>query len=160
MAKGPFRYAVKTACMRTADCALTHGGYFMFRGSCLCGGVKYEIHGNLTPVGHCHCSKCRKVSGAGSNAVSFAAPDHLVWTQGEQLIRKFQLPDGWSSTFCSNCGSPLPQTDPEQRICYVPAGTLDDDPGPEVVAHIYTGSKASWDVICDGAPQYIENFTS
>ena len=34
------------------------------RGSCLCGGVKYEITGPLMRSGHCHCSNCRKAHGA------------------------------------------------------------------------------------------------
>lgn len=131
----------------------------MYRGSCLCGSVKYEIRGDLTPVGHCHCSKCRKVSGTGSNAVAYALPDHLAWVEGEDRVRKFSFPDGWSSTFCSNCGSPLPQCDPKEPICYIPAGTLDDDLGPDVALHIFVGSKAPWDHIGDDAPQYEGNPT-
>ena len=42
-------------------------------------------------------------------------------------------------------------------LCFVPAGVLDDDPGPEVMGHIYVGSKASWDYIGDSAPQHDEN---
>src|SRR5260370_446696 len=34
------------------------------RGSCLCGGVKYEITGPLLRTGNCHCSNCRKALGA------------------------------------------------------------------------------------------------
>src|SRR5271169_110493 len=32
------------------------------RGSCLCGGVKFEIAGLLTPPSNCHCSMCRKTA--------------------------------------------------------------------------------------------------
>ncbi len=39
----------------------------MVRGSCLCGAVRFEITGETTKIGMCHCSKCRKVSGAASN---------------------------------------------------------------------------------------------
>jgi len=119
--------------------------------------VKYEIRGDLTSVGHCHCSKCRKVSGTASNAVCYAAPGDLVWVKGESLVKVFRFPDGWSSTFCADCGSPLPQCDASETLCFVPAGTLDDDPGPEIMGHIYVGSKASWDVIGDDAPQFEEN---
>lgn len=131
----------------------------MYRGSCLCQAVKYEVQGDMTGVGHCHCSKCRKVSGTGSNAVTYASPDHLAWVKGEEHIRKFEFPNGWSSTFCSQCGSPLPQCHPTEPICFVPAGTLDDDPGPEVLGHIFVASKASWDYIGDEAPQYDKNIS-
>jgi hypothetical protein len=30
------------------------------RGSCLCGGIRYEVDGPLGMVVHCHCSMCRK----------------------------------------------------------------------------------------------------
>lgn len=108
-------------------------------------------------MGHCHCSKCQKVSGTGANAVVYAAPDDFVWLQGESAIKDFELADGWSSTFCDDCGSPLPKVLPDRSRCIVPAGLLDDDPGPKKMGHIFVGSKASWDVIGDDAPQFDEN---
>ena len=35
----------------------------MLRGSCLCGGIVYEIDALLGPGIYCHCSQCRKASG-------------------------------------------------------------------------------------------------
>jgi hypothetical protein len=35
----------------------------MYTGSCLCGGVAYEIDGELEPIQVCHCSQCRKAQG-------------------------------------------------------------------------------------------------
>ncbi len=32
-------------------------------GGCLCGGVRYEVRGNLRQVWGCHCSQCRRTSG-------------------------------------------------------------------------------------------------
>jgi hypothetical protein len=29
-------------------------------GSCLCGGVRFEIRGPFLRANHCHCSRCRK----------------------------------------------------------------------------------------------------
>jgi hypothetical protein len=36
----------------------------MLKGSCLCGGVCYEIDGEVGPMAHCYCSMCRKQHGA------------------------------------------------------------------------------------------------
>ena len=36
----------------------------MLKGSCLCGGIRYEIDAELGPVTNCHCSQCRKAAGA------------------------------------------------------------------------------------------------
>ena len=57
------------------------------RGSCLCGGVRFEIAGRWSGIGQCHCSKCRKVSGTASNAVLYASAKSLSWVAGEALVR-------------------------------------------------------------------------
>jgi hypothetical protein len=36
----------------------------------------------------------------------------------------------------------------------VPAGLLDDPVSLEVAVHLFVGSKASWDAISSGVPQY------
>jgi len=36
----------------------------MLKGSCLCGGVRYEIDGEIGPVNACRCGLCRKMSGS------------------------------------------------------------------------------------------------
>ena len=35
-------------------------------GSCLCGGVRFEVTLPFRRASHCHCSRCRKHSGAGA----------------------------------------------------------------------------------------------
>jgi len=40
----------------------------------------------------------------------------------------------------------------------VPAGGLDGDPGVPIGVHIFVGSKAAWDIIEGGAPQYEESW--
>ena len=36
----------------------------MVRGSCLCGGVAFEIDGRLTPIQLCHARRCQKFTGS------------------------------------------------------------------------------------------------
>lgn len=52
------------------------------KGSCFCGACEFELTGKIGPVGKCHCSKCRTVSGTGSNAVLWAAPEAVTWVKG------------------------------------------------------------------------------
>ena len=40
----------------------------MIRGSCLCGGVAYEIDGRVSPIQLCHARRCRKMSASGFRA--------------------------------------------------------------------------------------------
>ncbi len=128
----------------------------MIKGSCLCGDVAFEIDGKVSPIGHCHCSLCRKVSGAGSNLVFLTAVKSLTWTKGEELKKKFSRPSGYGATFCTQCGSQLPNMDPTGKIYWVPPGVLDNDPGVKPAHHIFVGSMAPWDEITDDLPQHEE----
>ena len=133
------------------------------RGTCLCGGVAFEIDGKIGPIGQCHCSKCRKVSGTDGNAVFYTAAANLRFSRGEDLIKTYFVPNGngWSTSFCGTCGSPVPNTDSAKKIYFVPAGLLDDDPGYRgYAAHIFVGSKAPWVVLTDDAPKFEEGFGS
>jgi len=129
-------------------------------GSCLCGAVRFEITGQTTQIGMCHCSKCRKVSGVASNANLMAGIDRFRWVAGEDRIAKFALPDGWGTWRCAVCGSPLPMLYPTGGAYWIPAGLLDDDPGVRIAGHIFVGSKAPWDEIAGTAPQHVDGFGS
>jgi hypothetical protein len=126
----------------------------VIRGSCLCGGVRFGYSRAVTQVGMCHCSLCRKVSGAASNAVIVVPETDFEWMSGEELRQSFAKPSGWHTTFCRRCGSPLPQTLRGAAAYWVPAGLLDDDPGLRIGGHIFVGSKAPWDEIAGDAPQF------
>ncbi len=128
----------------------------MIRGSCLCGGIRFEINGKVSGVGQCHCSLCRKVTGTGSNAVLLTAARSFRWRAGEDLAHRYERSSGWSTTFCRVCGSPLPQLHPSGKVFWIPAGSLDDDPGTRIEQHIFVGSKAAWDEIAGSAPRYEE----
>jgi hypothetical protein len=133
------------------------------RGSCLCGGVAFEIREKWGPVGQCHCSKCRKVSGADGNAAFLVRADRLAWLRGLDLVKTYLVPNGngWRSSFCGVCGSPVPHAGNSGERYFVPAGLLDDDPGSRgYAAHIFVGSKAPWSVLTDDAPKYREGFGS
>ena len=35
----------------------------IYFGSCLCGEIRYEIHGEIGEIIQCHCQRCRKANG-------------------------------------------------------------------------------------------------
>jgi hypothetical protein len=116
--------------------------------------VRFQYARAVTQVGMCHCSKCRKVSGTASNAVIVVPEADLEWLAGRELLQEFALPDGWGATRCRTCGSPAPRKIPGAAAYWVPAGALDDDPGLGIGGHIWVGSKAAWEVIPEGPPQF------
>jgi len=123
-------------------------------GSCLCGVVAFAVDGRYSEIDHCHCWKCRKVSGSNSNAVLLTSSRSLRWERGAEFVKTYRMDDGWQSVFCAACGSPLPLLGADGKLYWVPAGSLDDDPGVGVAQHIHVQGKGSWEVIGGDAPQF------
>jgi hypothetical protein len=129
----------------------------MVRGSCLCGGIRYEISGKLYDARNCHCSMCRKAQGAAfrSRATVRSADFHLL--SGGDLLTFFQSSPGNHRGFCRVCGSPIvSKFDAHPSILGLPLGPLDDDPGVRPQMHVHVASKAPWFAITDDLPQFPE----
>ena len=125
------------------------------RGSCLCGDCVIEIPDNPGPVGKCHCTKCQKVSGTGSNAVFWLKPGELTWIKGEDSTTTYSMPDGWGAIRCARCGSPLPRL-VDDRLWIVPAGLMDDPADVGIRGHVWVENKPHWEVIGDDGPQFMQ----
>jgi hypothetical protein len=63
-------------------------------------------------------------------------------------------PPAYRSSFCSNCGSPVPPVAPEGDRLEIPAGLFDDDPLIKPDKHIMVEFAAPWDEISDSLPRY------
>jgi PhnB protein len=126
------------------------------RGSCLCGGVRFEITQPFRRANHCHCSRCRKHSGTFGETQGRVPRDGFRLLQGEELIRSFRPVEGAVKAFCSVCGSSLfGGTWPDCGEVSVRLGALDDDPGIRAQYHSFVASRAPWDdVPDDGLPRY------
>ena len=148
----------------------------MAKGQCNCGAVQFEItvdtdeteeagnaggSGTLGTIYMCHCSICRRMTGAAGVPVLVLRNEDFRWLSGQDQIATWRKPTGdWQCWFCRCCGSPLPGQNDPARI-YVPAGLLQDGADRlQVRHHIWTGSKAPWDVIGDGGQQHPEAFGS
>lgn len=128
------------------------------KGSCLCGGIRYEVDsdGFGTTV-NCHCSMCRKATGAAFRTRAAVRTAALRWVSGADLISRYESSPGETRTFCRTCGATLATffRDRPSEIG-LPLGTLDDDPGVRPSAHVYVGSKAPWFDIHDELPRFAE----
>ncbi len=127
------------------------------RGGCLCGGVRFEIKGRFLRAGHCHCSRCRKHSGAAASTQGRIAKGDFELIEGAPLVRAYRTPGHDTKAFCTVCGSSLFGGDwPGGDEVSVRLGALDDDPGIRPQYHTFVGSVASWDTITDDLPQHHE----
>ena len=114
----------------------------MMRGSCLCGGVVFEVSGAARPVVACHCTQCRKQSGhfwAASavpvTGLRLVRSDTLAWYAASDSARR---------GFCMGCGAFLFwQATRSDQISFAP-GAID---GP-------TGLKVAEDWYLDDAGDY------
>jgi hypothetical protein len=128
----------------------------VLHGSCLCGGVKYEIVGPLFRLRNCHCSMCRKAQGTAFRSRAGVKTSDFKWVQGEELMTYYESSPGFERGFCRVCGSPIITGSPAhpEHGYGLALGTLDDDPGLRPERHVFVASKAPWFEITDDLPQH------
>ncbi len=127
-------------------------------GSCLCGAVRYAVSGEIARFTHCHCSRCRKATGTGHATNLIMRPANVRWLQGEDKLRRYKVPEAerFATTFCSECGGPLPRFVPAMEMAVIPAGSLDEDPGLKPESHIFWDSRTEWSCEAGGLPTFAE----
>jgi len=124
---------------------MAHGG------RCECGGVRYEIRGEMRPVVVCHCGRCRRTHGDAAGYTSCDSADLMLLA--DETLRWYEA-DERRRGFCSRCGGSLFwQADGETEIS-VTAGTLDQPTGLKTVAHIYVDSAGDYEVLPDGIERH------
>ena len=124
-----------------------------YTGACFCGAIAYEIDGRLHGARSCHCSRCRRAFSAQASAYAEIEPGSLRWTRGEALLSSYVGKHGAGKRFCSRCGSMLCGV-VGGEIHGVALGCLDEAPEGLTLTHIFTDSKASWEVL----PQHIKAY--
>lgn len=131
----------------------------MITGSCLCGGVRFEIAEAVGPFELCHCSRCRKASGSAFAAMLGVRTRDFRFVQGRDLMTTYEAPlleapPPYRTSFCRRCGSPMPNPEPDAEWFEIPAGLLESDPGLRPDKHIFVELNAPWHEIIDSLPQF------
>ncbi|UDL96546.1 GFA family protein [Lichenihabitans sp. PAMC28606] len=128
-------------------------------GSCQCGQVTYVVEDAFLYAVNCHCSICRRGTGAAFKPLAGIERAKLRVMQGLDCIQVIGAP-GWHDERCGRCGSLLFAVVRDGAYAHVTMGTLIDDPTIRPTAHIFVGSKAPWFTITDDLPQYNEHITT
>jgi hypothetical protein len=130
------------------------------KGSCQCGAVTYTSTCAPPHVTNCHCTTCRKISGAPFipfgdypiTAVAFHGP--LTKTSYSKMAER---------THCAKCGTPISmwyKLDPDSIA--VTMGSIDEDTVkgelPSANKHIFLKEKAMWYVLPDDGLERYETF--
>jgi hypothetical protein len=125
-------------------------------GSCFCGAVHYAVQDTFVYAANCHCSNCRRATGAAFKPFAGIERDRLTVTRGSDRLLIYGDDTG-NDTHCQVCGSLLFSLVRAGKFVHVTLGTLIDTPAIRPDKHIFVGSKAAWFTITDNLPQYAEH---
>lgn len=124
-------------------------------GGCLCGAVRYRAQGAVGSVCHCHCSLCRRASGAPLVTWASFPRQGFAFTRGAPVLYKSSAQA--ERRFCGACGSPLTfWSAREPEWIDVTLATLDAPEALRPTHHIWTSRRLAWLHLDDGLPAYPE----
>jgi hypothetical protein len=129
-----------------------------FLGGCLCGQVRWQATAAPLNVRVCHCSLCRRATGAPFYARAMFPLD---------AFRRQGATTSWPTSSridrlsCARCGTPVfaVPKDPPARIA-VGLATFDHPDAVAPECHIWVEDKVAWLAIADGLPQFERGFVS
>lgn len=125
----------------------------MYEGGCFCRFVRYRARGRPRGETVCHCTICRRASGAPAMAWFTVAVGDFEWLAGEP--RTFQSSGHGRRAFCPRCGTALTfWSRREPELIDVATCSLDE---PECVPprdHTQTTGRLSWVKPGDGLPAF------
>jgi hypothetical protein len=128
----------------------------MHQGGCFCGAVRYLATGTPFNSTLCHCTMCRRASGAPCVAWFSVARAELHMTAGS--LAYYDSSPECRRGFCSRCGTQVTFEDkryPDEVD--VTTASLDD---PEVLPpgdHTYLQSHVPWLRLADDLPRYLRS---
>lgn len=127
----------------------------MLQGGCFCGRIRYEVAGRPFDETNCHCSMCRRTTGAPFVAWFSVRQSEFRLLQGHPS--RFRSSRKATRSFCSHCGTQIAfQADDHPDEIDITTCSLDH---PETVPsrdHVHTSGKVQWIELTDGLPQYAQ----
>jgi hypothetical protein len=123
-------------------------------GECSCGSVKYRVADDFAYALNCHCSQCRRATGAAFKPLAGIDRQKLTLVEGEDRLWIYGDEAGAHDVRCARCGSLLYSVVQNGDYAHVAMGTLTNQPSIRPSMHIFTASKAPWEDIADDLPQH------
>ena len=112
-------------------------------GGCACGGVRYRLASVPFDAGYCHCSLCRRSSGA--PVVAFATvplTDFILIAGDPRRRRSSDFGERW---FCGDCGTQLAMhVDHQPDTIDFTIASLDAPAAVRPVFHIFFAERVPW----------------
>jgi hypothetical protein len=121
-------------------------------GSCLCGGIRFELTERPKVAGYCHCTRCQRRTGSGSSAQARIDAANFRLLAGEELIGGWDPPDqGFEKCFCTRCGAHVFSRDDAENptAMSIRMSAFDGDPGVRPSFRQFVDFAADWEPIPD-----------
>jgi len=106
LSPGPRHLCLATANPRRRE-ELWRSAHSRLRGRCNCGVVQFEVSERLVLASRCHCTRCKRRSGAAASANAHPAAGSFRVVECEDKPRVWKPQDGREKWFCGDCGSAL-----------------------------------------------------
>ena len=126
------------------------------KGGCYCGGIRYEVDGDLEGAIQCHCRECQYITGGNPNVIAVFSKKDFKYTKGEVAIfSRKDLAKPVHRHFCPNCGTGIGTLSPARpNSMILKVGTFDDQSFFNPQAAIFTCDKQHYHIIADGVVTY------
>ncbi len=125
----------------------------MYEGGCFCGPLRFRAEVRPIDTGYCHCTVCRRTTGAPVLAWASFTVDGFAYTKGRATV--YDSSSWGHREFCNHCGT---------QICYrkteaattvdVNVGCMDDPSAFPPEYHIYANDQIPWFDTADDLPRY------
>ena len=125
----------------------------VFEGGCLCGALRYRSTAAPVRGVICHCSMCRKHSGAPILVFVHFPIEAFAWIKGEPT--RYRSSQYAERGFCPKCGSTLSMHEEVlgDRV-QVTLGSLDEPNRAKIDDHVWTEDRIAWFEVKDELPKY------
>lgn len=122
-------------------------------GRCRCGTYRFRVSAEPIQVSYCHCSDCRRATGAPVTVFAGFREDE-VELLGEEAAVHRPAPEV-ERLFCSRCGTPIGYRDlrlPDEIYYYL--GLLDEPSRLVPQLHAFETERLAWLHIVDDLPRF------
>ena len=128
----------------------------IFEGGCLCGAIRYRAAAPPMRAVICHCSMCRKHTGAPIASFVHFPIDSFTWLKEQP--KRYRSSEFAERGFCAQCGSTVAMHEEvlSDRV-QVAIGSLDQPDRVEVNDHVWTQDQISWFDVSDDLPRFRQN---
>ena len=110
-----------------------------YEGACLCGAVRWRLEARPLAVNACHCTDCKKTTGA-TNVVMLIANNEAFSFTGEIDVYRKRADSGRELDIkrCAKCGTRMFHHNlASNALVFIAAGTLDDPSWAIPTSHIW-----------------------